>query len=125
MFYQACPPPSMRTRNQFTRCFLLQGPTIFGGALARVQKLKMKQAKTLPMFPPTAAPTSFSSQPYVGCGWSYKRDFSFQAEVRADCLEASKERDCRGASRHRGSSPMCFWCTKRPEDPGWLSIKNS
>ena len=51
-----------------------EGPTLFGGALASLQKANMEQSKTLTVFHhPAAASTT---QPYVGMSISYKRGSS-------------------------------------------------
>ena len=55
-----------------------KGPTLFRGALARLQKLNMEWVKTLTVFPhPVTHLIWYSIQPYMGCGpWIYKRGSS-------------------------------------------------
>ena len=53
------------------------GTTLFGGELA--QEANTKRAATFTVFPqPTASSTSYSAQPYVGCGKSFKDKKGFR-----------------------------------------------
>ena len=46
-----------------------QRPTMFGGALARLQKLNIERVKTLTMFPHPATPsTSYATKPIWAMG---------------------------------------------------------